>query len=445
MLAISKPDEPYAGLAVVRDAVEPASLAEFGRALFQHWLDADAPSKHNWAFETLSLTGDDATVRLLSPLIRTWPSQLMLARAVTGVEILARIGSDLALMHLHGIATKVKNRGARERAALRLAGTAADRGLTPEQLGDRLVPDLGLDPSGSLTLDYGSRRFVVGFDEQLKPFVADEGGARRKDLPKPGAKDDPVLAPAAFQRFAGLKKDARTIAAEQVHRLERAMVDRRRWTGEELRELFINHPLVWHVARRLVWADYAPDGSVRTAFRVAEDRSLAGVDDDPATLDPAAAVGVAHPLDLGAALTPWSEILADYEILQPFPQLGRETFALTLAEQTATTLTRFDGLRGPTGRFVGLDRRGWRLGPPLDGGAQCWVERDVPGGHRVIANLTPGISVGNPGIDAEQTLGPVHLAAPGDDPYRAEPTVPFGTLDPHTASEIIRDLHLTTA
>ncbi|MEV4508561.1 DUF4132 domain-containing protein [Dactylosporangium sp. NPDC049525] len=446
MLAISKPDEPYAGVDVVRDACEPASLAEFGRALFQHWLNADAPSKCNWAYETtLSLTGDDETVRRLSPLIRTWPSQLMLARAVTGVEILARIGSDLALMHLHSIASKVKNRGVRERATLRLASTAADRGLTPEQLADRLVPDLGLDPSGSLTLDYGSRRFVVGFDEQLTPYVADEGGARRKALPKPGAKDDPVLAPAAFQRFAGLKKDARTIAAEQIHRLERAMVNQRRWTPEELQDLFLNHPLVWHVARRLVWADYGPDGSVRTAFRLAEDRSLADIDDTPAILDPAALVGVAHPLDLGPVLARWSEILADYEILQPFPQLGRETFALTPAEQTATALTRFADLKGPTGRFVGLARRGWQLGPPLDGGAQCWVERDVPGGHRVIAYLSPGILIGNPGLDAEQILGTVHLAEPDTDPYRGEPTVPLGVLDPLTASEVLRDLLLTTA
>ena len=53
---------------------------------------------------------------------------------------------------------------------------AAGLGLTAEQLADRLVPDFGLDADGSMVLDYGPRRFVVGFDEQLKPYVADEAG-----------------------------------------------------------------------------------------------------------------------------------------------------------------------------------------------------------------------------------------------------------------------------
>ncbi|MCQ0018518.1 DUF4132 domain-containing protein [Actinomadura madurae] len=60
-----------------------------------------------------------------------------------------------------------------------------------------------------MTLDYGGRRFVVGFDEQLKPFVTDEDGKPRKSLPKPGVRDDETLAPAAYKRFADLKKEAR--------------------------------------------------------------------------------------------------------------------------------------------------------------------------------------------------------------------------------------------
>ncbi|GAB3848068.1 DUF4132 domain-containing protein [Dactylosporangium cerinum] len=348
-------------------------------------------------------------------------------------------------MHLHGIADKVKNRSVRERAAERLADAATTRGLSPEQLADRLVPDLGLRADGGLVLDYGPRRFVVGFDDQLRPTVADEDGKRLKSLPKPGARDDATLGPAAYQRFSALKKDVRTIAADQIRRLERAMVRRRRWTAEELRELFVAHPLVWHLARRLVWAGYADDGTAHTAFRIAEDRTLATVDDDPATLDPSATVGIAHPLDLGADLARWSVVFADYEILQPFPQLGREIHALTPAERTSVTLTRFDGLAGPSGRFMSLDRHGWRLGPPLDGGGQCWVERDLAGGHLVIAELHPGIAIGDPSLTPQQTIRDVHIVAAGDDPQSTDHHIPFAVLDPITASEVLRDLHLATA
>ena len=49
---------------------------------------------------------------------------------------------------------------------------AEQRDLTPEELADRLVPDLGLDADGSLTLDFGPRAFRVGFDGSLRSIGA---------------------------------------------------------------------------------------------------------------------------------------------------------------------------------------------------------------------------------------------------------------------------------
>lgn len=106
-------------------------------------------------------------------------------------------------MHLHGIAQKVKFKGLQYEAQQRIRQVAERLGLSTEQLADRLVPDFGLDADGSMVLDYGPRRFLVRFDEQLKPFVADEDGKHRKALPKPGAKDDPELAPPPTRRSPG--------------------------------------------------------------------------------------------------------------------------------------------------------------------------------------------------------------------------------------------------
>jgi hypothetical protein len=80
---------------------------------------------------------------------------------------------------------------------------------------DRLVPDLGLDADGGLWLDYGPRRFRVGFDEHLKPFVTDQAGTRRKDPPAPNAKGDAELA-AARKQFTALKKETRAASADQI-------------------------------------------------------------------------------------------------------------------------------------------------------------------------------------------------------------------------------------
>ncbi|WP_242894684.1 DUF4132 domain-containing protein [Actinomadura litoris] len=419
--------------------LDRASVAEFGRALFRKWRDAGAPSKDTWALVQLGRSGDDETVRRLTPIVRAWPGEGGHKNAVTGLGVLAEIGSDVALMHLHGIAQKIKFKGLKGEAQARIREVADRLGLGTEQLADRLVPTFGLDAAGSMTLDYGPRRFVVGFDERLRPVVADEDGRPRKSLPKPGAKDDPDLAPAAHRAFAALKKDVRVVASAQVTRLERAMVTGRRWTAAEFHEFIAGHPLVWHLARRLVW--FAGEHG---AFRIAEDRTLAGVGDDAFTLPASALVGVAHPLHLDVAA--WSEVFADYAILQPFRQLGRPVHALTERERDGARLERFEGLKVPVGSVAGLVRFGWERGEPQGGGNETWISRPVDGGRHLVVELDPGLSAMEFGATGDhQTLTRVWLdEKPGEYPaYKKErlAALPLlGELDPVTASEVLTEL-----
>ena len=440
MFALGKPDEPYGGVAQVVEACDPTSLAEFGWALFEAWRKAGMPSKDGWALTALAAVGDDETVRRLSPIIRAWPGDGGHARAVTGLDVLAEIGTDVALMHLNGIAQKVKFSGLKARAKEKIELVAAKLGLTAEQLADRLVPDLGLAEDGTLVLDYGPRKFVVGFDEALRPTVSDEDGTRRKALPKPGAKDDQDLATAAYQRFAGLKKDVRTLASDQIMRLERAMVSHRRWSREDFATYFSGHPLLWHVVRRLVWGVYDSEGKLVGAFRLAEDRTLADVDDDTYTPPEGTTVGVAHPIHLGDALAGWAEVFADYEILQPFPQLGRPVLALTDEERGALTLARFDKTTVSVGKVLGLTKRGWERTTPQDGGVEAGVVKPLSGGWFGVLELEEGIVAGEPTMLGEnQEIRRVFLSTDHDGWWGKEDT-PFGTLDAVSASELLADL-----
>ncbi|WP_119727239.1 DUF4132 domain-containing protein [Thermomonospora amylolytica] len=425
----------------IRQACDPDSLAEFGWALFAAWRDHGAPSADGWAFRQLGRTGDDETVRRLTPIIRAWPGEGGHKHAVTGLDVLTEIGTDVALMHLNGIADKVRFKGLREEARRKVGQVADALGLTAEQLADRLVPALGLDDGGRLTLDYGPRRFVVGFDEQLKPVIADEDGRPRKALPKPGAKDDPELAPAACKRFAALKKDVRTIASGQLQRMERAMTFGRTWPADEFRRYIVEHPLVWHIARRLVWL--GEDGGTTTQFRIAEDRTLADVEDDAFVLPETAKVRVAHPVDLGEdAVKAWLEVFSDYALTQPFPQLTRTVHALTDEERASGRLERFEGLKVPYGDVLALVRRGWERGTPLDAGVERWISRRVADDVHVVIDLDPGFAVG--ALDAtgdHQTLEYVWIAPEPDDywPSRGTPLT-FGLLPAAVASEVLADL-----
>ncbi|WP_158102781.1 WGR and DUF4132 domain-containing protein [Lentzea kentuckyensis] len=434
--ALSKPGDLYAGLPIAREALDPASLAAFAWAVFEQWQKAGGPSKENWALTALGWFGNDDTVRALAPVIRTWPGESQHARAVTGLDVLADIGTEVALSHLNSIADKVPFKGLQTRAQEKVAQIAAELGLSRDQLSDRLVPRLGLDDAATLVIDYGPRRFTVGFDEQLKPFVLDPDGKRRKDLPKPGAKDDQDLAPLEHKRFTALKKDVRSIASDQIQRLERAMVDQRTWTAEEFRTVLAAHPLLWHLVRRLVWI--TAEGE---SFRLAEDRTLANAEDDEFTLPENAVVRVAHPVDLQDTAHAWGEVFADYEILQPFPQLGRPVHLVASAADLLPHLKKYCDVAHPIGKILGLTKKGWVRGEPQDAGVECWITRPFPGGGALVARLDPGIAVGAMDVFPEVSFTDVWFSPSGHGAWSAPQDAP-STFDvgPITVSELLSEL-----
>ncbi|MFC5183516.1 DUF4132 domain-containing protein [Actinomadura harenae] len=439
MVSISTPSEPYPALAQLIEACDPASLAAFAWALYQ----ADDSAKWaspgvQWALINLA---DDEVADLLAPSVARWSKAYVWDRGGTSaLEVFSRLGTDSALRHLHRLALKAEDaKRMRPWAAGALKRIARDRGMTPEQLADRLVPDLGLDTEGTMTLDYGHRRFVVGFDEQLTPYVTDEDGKRRKTLPKPGVKDDPTSAPAAYKRFGDLKKEVRTTAAEQVKRLEQAMVSGRDWTAGEFRSLFAGHPLLRHIVGRLVWSAEA-DGSV-TTFRIAEDRAFVDVRGAGFTLPESARVALPHVLRLdGEEADAWRRLFADHEILQPFPQLERAVHALTDEERETGNLTRFDRLTVHFGRVIGMTGRGWELGEKETGGFRRQIGLVTPDERYLEVQIDPGIRVISPYDYPDQEITRVGLFTgryPGA-------RLSIGALDPVAASEILADLaHLT--
>ncbi|KAB2340568.1 DUF4132 domain-containing protein [Actinomadura rudentiformis] len=444
LLTVSDLDDVHPGIETVREACDPASLAALAWEIFQQSGlrgRGGGLGDEGWVLTALGLFGNDTTVRELAPVIRAWPGMNGHLLAVAGLDVLVAIGTDTALAQLNGIAERIKYKGLKGQARDRIAALAADRGLTGEQLSDRLVPDLGLNADGTLVLDYGPRQFTVGFDEQLKPYVLDQDGKRRASLPKPGARDDAEPAPAAHKRFAVLKKEVRTVAAGRIERLERAMVAGRRWTADEFRELIVGHPLVRHLAHRLLWTT----GDGRT-FRVAEDRTLADLDDAEAHLVRTDSVRLVHPLNLTPdVLTAWSDVFADYEIMQPFPQLGRPVHALTDTERAATELDRFRDVTVAAGAALGMERRDWDRGDPQDNGIIFWISRRLPGARTVMVSLDPGISIVDPSYWPEQRIMSVRIISGHVPGHRADSGLAtFADLDAMSASELLTDLlHLT--
>jgi hypothetical protein len=438
VLALASPDYPYPGLEVVAEACDRDSLTRFSRALFEQWLSVDAPVKDAWALTQLAHFADDVTVWTLAGLVRQWPGHSQHQRAVKGLRVLGAIGTETALRAIQSIAEKVKFKALKEEARAQIDAIAAGLGLTREELADRLVPDFGLGEA--IVLDYGPRKFTVAFDEQLRPYVTDEEGKPRKTLPKPGAKDDPEVAEDAYRRFTTLKKELRSVAADQVSRIEAAMVAGRSWSPGDFRRFFAQHPLTGHLARRLVWL--AEVDGARFGFRIAEDGTFSDVEDETVEIPATARIRVAHPVHLGSEpVAAWAELFADYEILQPFEQLGRPVSAFTAEELATGRLARFEGAEVETGRILGMAKRGWQRAAVGDGGVSQGVSYALPGGGHVVVTLDPGIYAGAALDEPRQTLAEVRIC--DREAYwwgeHADPSRPTD-IDPVAAAEVLAAL-----
>ncbi|WP_194923079.1 DUF4132 domain-containing protein [Catenulispora pinisilvae] len=451
MLMISTPDEPYAGLETVKAVCDADSLAEFAWSLYTAARETGLPA--------LRAFGDASIVERLLPVLR---EQNEIGENTVGDEfqVLAAIGGDRALTTLHTYAVKGRHALTRKTAQEQFDAIAEAMDLSAPALADRVVPDLGLGPDGTLVLDYGPRRFVIGFDELLRPVVRDEAGDPVKALPKPGKNDDPELADAAYKKFTELKKSARTVALDQIKRLESAMRGRRRWDPEDFANYLVAHPVMRHLVRRLVWGVYDEQKNVLGSFRVAEDLSYADAHDTDYVIPSEAGVriGVAHPADLGPTLGDWSELFADYEILQPFEQLGWPIPALTDRDRTAKLLERPYVTPDPThisylgsqtsisaSAIVWLQSRGWQRGPLptgslADGARWRRTLRPVGGDRHVVLELEPGILAGAPGQSEPQYITAVWLSGTGEDSEFDRDALPWSELDDATAAQVLREL-----
>lgn len=338
------------------------------------------------------------------------------AVAQQALEGLGAIRDDRAIRHIHAVSVKARGK-LKKRAEQILVEVCRVRGLSQDELEDRIVPTLGLDENGTMVLDFGARHFTVGFDELLRPFVRDATGMRLAGLPHAGQADDVTKAETAAEKWKLLKHDVHAIGGEQAHRLERAMCDERHWTAAAFATFLVKHPLLGHLARRLV---YGANGRL---FRIAEDGTYADENDAAVTLDENARVVIVHPATIDeAARAKWQQILADYQVMQPFEQMAREIITLAPEELKTTVTQRFAGSRVKGGALYGLRGRGWEgrggVSKRIDKHAVATLELD-PGVYS-FAHAPEDQTVGNLGI-----LGRT-----------------FSALAPIVRAEILRDVDL---
>lgn len=432
----------------VRTNVERRALNTFVWMLFEKWLKDGAPSKAKWEMMAVGFLGNDASALKLAPMIRVWPGESQHQRAVTGLECLRAIGTDTALMQINGIAQKVAFKGLKTRAGECMEDIAKTRGMSREELEDRIVPDCELDAHGTRLFDFGPRQFTFVLGQDMKPMIRDAEKVRRPDLPKPNSKDDPEKAEAAVAEWKILKKQISDVTKIQLVRLEQAMVTGRHWKPDAFDLLLVKHPLMTNIVRLFIWGAYGEDGKLLTTFRVTEDQTFADQNDDYLEL-PAETVGVGivHTYHLTEEQrNAWGEILSDYEIITPFPQIGRPIYTLEGDETHDSKITRFDKIEIPATTLVfTLEKLGWTRGTPQDAGIFSEHVKPFHAANVTAVVTYDGVAVG--GIDELgdqkiETIFFIHGTKPetGWMHWEQNKAIPLAKVDPVVISEVLKDV-----
>ena len=376
----------YADLSVPGVSKEAAKLAgeleekEFSRyvmELFDKWLQSGAEAKKKWVLYAASIHGGEGIVPLFYKQIQDWPQHARGALAAEAVKALALNQSSEALLLVDQISRKFKFRQVKTAAAQALDYAASSLGISRDQLEDRIVPTLGFGENMDRTFDYGTRSFRVYLTPALELEIFDEDGRRLKNMPAPGKRDEEEKASEAYTEFKQLKKQLKTVTANQKLRLEQALTAERLWKTDQWKALFVKNPVMHQFAIGLIWGIYE-EGRLKETFRYMEDGSFNTKDEEEFALPEEGMAGLVHPIELSEQeLAAWKEQLSDYEVVQPIEQLERPVYRVTEEEKGKQELTRFGGkiLNGLSlsGKLQGM---GWYRGSVQDAGVYTTFYRE---------------------------------------------------------------------
>ncbi|MFI7609997.1 DUF4132 domain-containing protein [Nonomuraea terrae] len=365
--------------------------------------------------------------------------------ANAAVNALARRGGLDTVPALARVQAKVRKKSVLNNVARTLDAVALAAGLGREQLLDRTVPTFGLGRGGvreERAGDYVLRLDAAG---PALTFV-NPAGRTVKSVPQ-AIKREPVLA----ELRAGLKELRQALPAERF-RLERALIEERRWRWHDVTEFFLDHPVTGLYARDLIWQ--IPQGPAGLPVRTETGWELTDPLGRRVQPHPDTPVLLWHPIrETAGDVRAWRDFLLERGVRQPYKQAFREVYLLTPAEESARTRSRrFTGhvLRYGQAKAL-LNQRGWTdlsIGhwDYECGGDQGEAIKELSGwrarwGMHIVGDPhTDGW--GTASFCAAEDLRFSPVDAPGFRGWNAGEGVPLTEVPPLVLSEVLRDADL---
>jgi len=343
--------------------VDKERSGEFAKQLFKLFLDNGAKAELKCLMALTALTGDEEIVDKIRTTINHWLEENRTKMAEYGIGALALQGSNKALRWVEWYSRKFRNKKAviGATALQALEDAAEELGITIQELGDRVVPDFGFEGLFK-HFTIGQEEYRAFIDSKFKISFFDEDNKALKSLPAAASAE-------LKEEFKVLGKEIKDVVKSQSLRLENYLVIQRPWLFEAWQAFFLNNPVMFIYATKLLWGIYK-EGQLVDSFICQEDTTLVNVEEEEITVPEGAQIRIVHPLHLPEAmLQAWKRKFFDLSIDPIFPQLDRAVYRLPDTDQAVTIIHDFAGKETEPGSIRGtLERYGWRKGMAEDAG-----------------------------------------------------------------------------
>lgn len=260
------------------------------------------------------------------------------------IRVLAELDSPEARHDLFWQTLHLQDDNLRRYAVEILKAYKSEHDLDDDEFEDTAVPAFDLERGGTRLFDFGTRqiKLIVRGRHDIE-FQDPESKKIFARWPPQRKSDDSDMYSAARDQYMHISEPLRNIFIEQNARMEKLMQTGRQWKSERWAELIGDHPILGHLARRLLWKVVDKDFNTVSVVLPDAEGTFMNLDFEEVTPDPKQhKLALVHPIELtDDERTEWVEQLADFEIIQPFDQLERTVYHKENAEEDIKDLSGY--------------------------------------------------------------------------------------------------------
>ncbi|WP_295154801.1 DUF4132 domain-containing protein [uncultured Brachyspira sp.] len=192
--------------------------------------------------------------------------------------------------------------------------------ISKEAFIDKIIPDFDFNKDGIRIIESDDKKFKITLKSDFTISIFDEiKNKEYKTLPK----DFPQT---PKKELSKLKSEINKMIKTQSERLQLVLMNGRKWTLKEWKEVFCDNPFMKTFAVKLIWGIYDKDNKLLNTFRYMEDGSFNNSDDEEISIQDDDLITLLSPIETDKTeIEKWNNQLYDYDITQPFNQLSLET------------------------------------------------------------------------------------------------------------------------